>query len=55
MMADSYDSERLRGGACGIIADGLIGRDLADRHYSERLRGFCDRLMDGQTDRHLQF
>ena len=43
MMADSYDFERLRGG--GMVALWLIGR-FADRHDSERLRGFSDGQMD---------
>ena len=41
MMADSYDSERLRGGHGGI---------MADRHDSERLRGFDFRWTDRRTD-----
>ena len=31
----------------GSMVDGL----MVDRSNSERLRGFCDRLTDGQTDR----
>ena len=32
----------------GIMAE--MGLDLAERHNSERLRGFCDGQTDGQTD-----
>ena len=32
----------------GIMAE--MGLDLAERHNSERLRGFCDRLTDRRMD-----
>ena len=35
------------------MADWHVGRDLADMHDSYRLRGFCDRRTDVQTDGQL--
>ena len=37
----------------GIMAE--MGLDLAERHNSERLRGFCDRQTVRQTNVHLLF
>ena len=48
MMADSYDSERLRGGAWWL--SGM----MADWHDSDRLRGFADKTSRVNVESLLQ-
>ena len=56
MTADRDNLERLRGAGwvLGMMADRLQMQVMADRLDSERLMGFDNRQMDGQTDRHFQ-
>ena len=56
MTADRDNLERLRGAGwvLGMMADRWQMQVMADRLDSERLMGFDNRQMDGQTDRHFQ-